>query len=88
MWYKSYCRLPLQDEPEVPRGWRAVLELSHAMERDLLHEGIDLAQITDHKAKSEISSRLHGGAVSFNARLARPDYRFWPVFRSWARRDK
>ncbi|MBE3044269.1 hypothetical protein IMZ48_17210 [Candidatus Bathyarchaeota archaeon] len=88
MWYKAYCRLPLQDEPEVPRGWRAVQELSRAMEWELVPKGINLSQVTDRKAKREIRRRLRGGAVSLDALLARPDYRFWPAFRSWAWRDK
>ena len=88
MWYKSHCRLPLEDELETPRGWRAAFKLVHAMEQDLGPKGINLDKFTDSEAKRQIRKRLHGGAVLFEARLENPDYRTWPAFLSWARREK
>lgn len=88
MWYRNRRHLPLEDEPEVPRGLRALLELSQAMERQLTSEGIDLRKVTDREAKRETRKRLHGGAVSLNSRLAKPANRTWASFLSWLWREK
>ena len=88
MWHSARHRLPLKNEPEVPRGWRAVLELSRAMERELLLAGIDVTTMTDRQAKREIRRRLRGGHVSFDARLTDPGYGLWSAFIAWVRREK
>ena len=88
MWHSARHRLPLKNEPEVPRGWRAVLELSRAMERELLLEGIDVTTVTDRQAKREIRRRLRGGHVSFDARLTDPGYGLWSGVIAWIRREK
>lgn len=88
LWQKAHHRLDLKDEPEVPRGWRAVLEISRAMERELAPAGIDVTKMTDSQARKEIRERLRGGAVSLDPRLAKPELGNWPAIREWMRRDR
>lgn len=88
MWFKNRRHLPLQDESEVPRGWRAVQELSRAMERELLPKRIDVTKATDRETKRKIRKRLRGGTISLHGTLTKPDYRTWPAFWSWAWREK
>lgn len=88
MWHKARHRLPLKNEPEVPRGWRAMAELSRTIERDLGSRGIDIATMEDWQVKREIRKQLRGGAISLDARLANSTYRTWPAFLTWVRKEK
>jgi len=88
MWYRSTRLLPLIDEPEVPRGWRAVIELSRALETELASEGVDIRTLTDRQLKKVIAKRLKGGSVTFRSPLKYPDYKHWSAFISWIKREK
>lgn len=88
MWYRSTCLLPLVGEPEVPSGWRAVIELARALETELASEGIDIRKLTDRQLKKVIAKHLKGGSVTFRSPLKHPDYKHWPTFISWIKREK
>ena len=81
MWDKAYHRLDLRGEPEVPRGWRAIIELSRTMERELDSAGIDFTILTDRQIKKDICERLRGGAVSLDPRLVEQHRKTGPHLR-------
>ena len=89
MWYKSQGHLPLRYTPEVPRGLRALRELSEATEKELPLAKIELDEVTDGQARRQIRKRLGGGAVTLDVLLNSPEQRrFRDVFIEWVRREK
>ncbi|KAK3348951.1 hypothetical protein B0T25DRAFT_503842 [Lasiosphaeria hispida] len=71
MWVKAHFRLPLHDYPEVPRGWRAIRELSHAMDAEFDRNDIDADAVTDDELKKAIRKHIKGGSVVFRGTLER-----------------
>lgn len=63
MWHKTHLKLPLSEYPEVPRGWEAVRELSHAMDKGFDGYGVDADGVTDANLKNEIRRRMKGGSI-------------------------
>jgi hypothetical protein len=86
IWFKAHRRLPLQGAPEVPRGWRALLELSSAITKELTAADIDITALTDRQLKREIRRRLRGGSVSPPLKLSQPQYRFRTALPRWAKK--
>jgi hypothetical protein len=64
MWIKAKKQLPLGVKPEIPRGWRCVLELAETMEAELKTIGIDRSALTDRQLKKKIAKQLEGGSVA------------------------
>lgn len=76
MWKKADLRLPLQEYPEVPRGWRAVRELGYAMDKELHVVGIDPEVLTNSQLEHQIRKHLKGGTVGLMGGLERPNKGF------------
>ncbi|CAJ2504377.1 Uu.00g117710.m01.CDS01 [Anthostomella pinea] len=88
MWLKAHLQLPLQEQPEVPRGWRSVLILAETISREIKENGLDASSLTDRELKREIRKHLQGGSISFDMPLARSGYSFRHGLWLWMQRDK
>ena len=89
MWFKGHRRLPLVNQPEVPNGWRAVVELARAMEAEFRAASVDITALTDAKVKREVRKKLRGGSVSFREhRLSRREGDLGPAVWAWLKREK
>ena len=62
MWYKGHRRLPLVDQPEVPNGWRTVIDLARAMEVEFRVANVDVTAMADAKIKREVRNKLRAAA--------------------------
>lgn len=63
--YRTHRFPPLQDQPERPRGVRALLLLAGAIESELEASGIDPHKTTDKQLNRHIYKDLKGGSTSF-----------------------
>lgn len=89
MWYKGHRRLPIVDQPEVPNGWRAVVELARAMEAEFRAAGVDVTAVTDDHAKRVVRKKLRGGSVSFRQhQLSRGEGDLGPAAWAWLKRER
>ncbi|KAK3389927.1 hypothetical protein B0H63DRAFT_446085 [Podospora didyma] len=77
MWQKAHFQLPLHGYPEVPRGWRAIKELSRSLEAEMASNKIDFDALTDRELTRQIRKHLNGGSVLFQqGSLERPGHSF------------
>ncbi|KAK0615261.1 hypothetical protein B0T17DRAFT_646969 [Bombardia bombarda] len=89
MWLKSHLQLPLKGTPEVPRGWRALMELAESISRELRMNGIEPRSLTDRQLKRQIYKQLKGGSVSFDQEvLERPGFGFRHGLRLWLKEKR
>ncbi|KAI1770104.1 hypothetical protein F4818DRAFT_433974 [Hypoxylon cercidicola] len=83
MWLRARHRLPLRGHPEVPKGWKAVILLAEAMDKELLEAEIDAHSLRDQEVKNQIRNHLQGGSIRFDACLTRREVSFRRGFRNW-----
>lgn len=69
MWLAAHLKLPLRDHPEVPQGWKAVILLAQAIDKELPDADIDAHALKDRQVKHEIQKHLRGGSIRFDAYL-------------------
>ncbi|TRX93468.1 hypothetical protein FHL15_005743 [Xylaria flabelliformis] len=63
--YQTHKFPPLQDQPERPRGLRALVLLAEAVKSGLEANGIDPHTLTDRQLNRLIYKNLKGGSASF-----------------------
>ncbi|KAI0886775.1 uncharacterized protein GGS22DRAFT_158635 [Annulohypoxylon maeteangense] len=85
MWLRAHFKLPLQGQPETPKGWRAVILLADAMNTELPNSDIDVHALKDAKVKDMVRERLRGGTVRFDAPLTREEYSFRSGIYGWVK---
>lgn len=89
MWYKGHRHLPLVDQPEVPNGWRTVIDLARAMEVEFRVANVDVTAMADAKIKREVRNKLRGGSVSFAGyQLSRGEGKLGRVVWVWLKKEK
>ncbi|KAK4042024.1 hypothetical protein C8A01DRAFT_44913 [Parachaetomium inaequale] len=73
VWLKAHINLPLgeyKDSGEVPTGWKSLLHLASAMQRDLAAADIDPTAMSDGQLRAELRRHVKGGTVSFESPTA------------------
>ncbi|KAI1455161.1 hypothetical protein F4805DRAFT_437039 [Annulohypoxylon moriforme] len=83
MWFKARFQLPLQGQPEIPRGWKSVLILAEKMNEEFQQAGINVQSLTNKRLEEEIGKILGGGSVSFDSPLTKKGYSFWDGTKKW-----
>ncbi|XXH01707.1 hypothetical protein Hte_008068 [Hypoxylon texense] len=83
MWLRAHRRLPLRGHPEVPKGWKAVILLAEALNKELSETDIDVHALRDQQVKNSIQKYLQGGSVRFDAHLTRQEVDFGKGVRDW-----
>jgi hypothetical protein len=69
MWINARSKLPLEGHAETPRGWKCLIRLVNAMEKELGMKNIQYEYSKDRQLKKQILKVLGGGNVSFQAAL-------------------
>ncbi|KAI0527840.1 hypothetical protein F5B22DRAFT_6514 [Xylaria bambusicola] len=75
----------LEDQPERPRGLRAILLLARAADDELKANGINPHSLTDKHLKRQVYKSLKGGATSFGFPLRKKSAR--SSISEWMKRD-
>lgn len=88
MWLTASLQLPLNDTPEIPRGWRAVIYLGETLRKDLEQHGIDAEKLTDRELRRQVNKVLSGVKVRFKEQLTHPGRGFRTAFKQWLARSK
>ncbi|KAI0857336.1 hypothetical protein F4860DRAFT_517918 [Xylaria cubensis] len=83
--YQTHKFPPLQDQPERPRGLRALILLAEAVKSDLEANGIDPHTLTNRQLNRLIYQNLKGGSASFGFRRRKKHVRL--RFLQWAKQD-
>ncbi|KAI0182319.1 hypothetical protein EV127DRAFT_355165 [Xylaria flabelliformis] len=63
--YQTHKFPPLQDQPERPRGLRALILIAEAVKSDMKANGVDLHTLTNRQLNRLIYKNLKGGSASF-----------------------
>ncbi|KAI6083072.1 hypothetical protein F4821DRAFT_245572 [Hypoxylon rubiginosum] len=88
MWLRARHRLPLRGHPEVPKGWKAVILLADAMDKELMEADIDAHALRDQQVKNKIQKYLQGGSVRFDAHLTRKKVNIRREIRNWFKHNR
>ncbi|KAI1274864.1 hypothetical protein F5Y07DRAFT_371738 [Xylaria sp. FL0933] len=73
--HRAHQFLPLEGQPERPRGFRALLLLAEAIQIELQTSGIDPHSLKNNQLKHQIYKCLKGGSTSFGFPLRRKTIR-------------
>ncbi|KAI3332228.1 hypothetical protein HD806DRAFT_479848 [Xylariaceae sp. AK1471] len=85
--HRTRLFLPLQDQPERPRGLRAVLLLAEAIKSELEASGINPHTLTNKRLKRQINKQLKGGSISFGLPPTRRNIHTRRNLMQWVKRD-
>ncbi|KAI1346320.1 hypothetical protein F5Y01DRAFT_321917 [Xylaria sp. FL0043] len=84
--HRAHRFLPLEGQPERPRGFRALLLVAEAIESELQASGIDPHSLKNKQLKHQIYKSLRGGSTSFPFSLRRKTIRSRTALQ-WVKED-
>ncbi|KAK1655158.1 hypothetical protein BDP81DRAFT_337055 [Colletotrichum phormii] len=86
VWLKARLTMRMRRRYDVPRGYKGVLELSHAIRKELQETEPD--ELSHDQLSEEIKKSLKGGRIQLELAVSPATYGFWRAIWMWLKEEK